>query len=82
MSHQRLFYWKAIGASGQLQTGALLATDKNIVYEHIFGRGLHLLAIKRGKRLSSRYWRGECLITITRQLATLTCSPLISTPRC
>ncbi|WP_019211067.1 protein transport protein HofC [Yersinia massiliensis] len=71
MSHQRLFYWKAIGASGQLQTGTLLATDKNIVYEHMFGRGLHLLTIKRGKRLSNRYWRGERLITITRQLATL-----------
>lgn len=71
MSHQRLFYWKAIGATGQLQTGTLLATDKNIVFEHTSGRGLHLLAIKRGKRLSGSYWRGERLITVTRQLATL-----------
>lgn len=71
MNHQRLFYWKATNTEGQLQTGALLATERNIVYEHIFRQGLHPLGVKSGKQLSARYWRGERLITVTRQLATL-----------
>lgn len=71
MNYQRLFSWKAINNSGQLQTGVLLATEKNIVYEHMFRHGLQPLGIKSGKRLSMSYWRGERLITVTRQLATL-----------
>ncbi|QDW34685.1 protein transport protein HofC [Yersinia sp. KBS0713] len=71
MNQQRLFYWRAIGTSGQLQTGALLATERNIVYEYMFRHGLQPLGIKSGKRLSVSYWRGERLVTVTRQLATL-----------
>ncbi|WP_145595405.1 protein transport protein HofC [Yersinia aleksiciae] len=71
MSQQRLFYWRAIGTAGQLHTGTLLATERNIVYKHIFSLGLQPLGIKGGKRLSVSYWRGELLITVTRQLATL-----------
>ena len=71
MNQQRLFYWRAIGTSGQLQTGALLAAKRNIVYEYMFRHGLQPLGIKGGKRLSVSYWRGERLVTITRQLATL-----------
>lgn len=71
MSYQRLFYWKAINTEGQLQTGALLATDRNIVYEHMLHHGLQPLDVRGGRRLSIRYWRGERLITVTRQLATL-----------
>ncbi|QHB31431.1 protein transport protein HofC [Yersinia canariae] len=71
MSYQRLFYWKAVNTSGQVQTGALLATERNIVYEHMFRHGLQPLRVKSGKRLSIRYWRGDRLITVTRQLATL-----------
>jgi protein transport protein HofC len=68
---QRLFYWKAVNATGQLQTGALLATGKNIVYEYMYQHGLQPLSVKSGKNLSIRYWQGERLITVTRQLATL-----------
>ncbi|CNK13180.1 type IV pilin biogenesis protein [Yersinia mollaretii] len=71
MTQQRLFYWRAIGTSGQLQTGTLLATERNVVYEHMFHHGLQPLDIKGGKRLSAGYWRGERLIAVTRQLATL-----------
>ncbi|MFL4557354.1 protein transport protein HofC [Yersinia kristensenii] len=71
MNYQRLFSWRAINNSGQLQTGVLLATERNIVYEHMFRHGLQPLGIKSGKRLSMNYWRGERLITVTRQLATL-----------
>ncbi|WP_145571450.1 protein transport protein HofC [Yersinia bercovieri] len=71
MNQQRLFHWRAIGTSGQLQTGALLATERNIVYEYMFRHGLQPLGIKSGKRLSVSYWRGERLVTVTRQLATL-----------
>ncbi|CNE36178.1 protein transport protein HofC [Yersinia kristensenii] len=71
MNYQRLFSWRAINNSGQLQTGVLLATERNIVYEHMFRHGLQPLGIKGGKRLSPSYWRGERLITVTRQLATL-----------
>ena len=71
MSHQHLFYWKAINTAGQLQTGALLATARNSVYEYMLRQGLQPLSVSRGKRLSIRYWRGERLITVTRQLATL-----------
>ncbi|MDN0095723.1 protein transport protein HofC [Yersinia rohdei] len=71
MSYQRLFRWRAINTDGQLQTGTLLAMNKNIVYEHMFRQGLQPLEIKGGKRLSIRYWRGERLIVVTRQLATL-----------
>lgn len=71
MNYQRLFSWKAINNLGQLQTGVLLATERNIVYEHMFRHGLQPLGIKSGKRLSMSYWRGERLITVTRQLATL-----------
>ncbi len=71
MSYQRLFHWRAINTEGQLQTGALLATEKNTVYEHMFRHGLQPLGVKGGKRLSIGYWRGEHLLTVTRQLATL-----------
>ncbi|CNH84678.1 protein transport protein HofC [Yersinia pekkanenii] len=71
MSYQRLFYWKAINTAGQLQTGTLLATEREIVYEHMFRQGLQPLGVKCGKRLSIGYWRGERLVAVTRQLATL-----------
>lgn len=71
MSHQRLFYWKGIDNKGQLQTGAQLATERNIVYEQMFRQGLQPLNVKGGKRLSISYWRGERLVAVTRQLATL-----------
>lgn len=71
MSDQRLFYWKAINTEGQLLTGALLATERNTVYEYIFRSGLQPLDVKGGKRLSISYWRGERLIAVTRQLAIL-----------
>ncbi|HHL2558393.1 TPA: protein transport protein HofC [Yersinia enterocolitica] len=71
MNHQRLFYWEAINTEGQLLTGALLATERNAVYEYMLRSGLQPLDVKGGKRLSIRYWRGERLIAITRQLATL-----------
>ncbi|CNH68796.1 type IV pilin biogenesis protein [Yersinia frederiksenii] len=71
MSYQRLFYWRAINTEGQLQTGALLATERNIVYEHMLRHGLQPLGVKGGKRLSIGYWRGDRLVAVTRQLATL-----------
>ncbi|WP_227734193.1 protein transport protein HofC [Yersinia proxima] len=71
MSDQRLFYWKAINTEGQLLTGALLATERNTVYEYMFRSGLQPLDVKGGKRLSISYWRGERLIAVTRQLAIL-----------
>lgn len=71
MSYQRLFYWRAINTEGQLQTGALLTTERNTVYEYMLHNGLQPLRVKGGKRLSISYWRGERLIAITRQLATL-----------
>ncbi|HDL6958362.1 TPA: protein transport protein HofC [Yersinia enterocolitica] len=71
MSYQRLFYWRAINTEGQLQTGALLTTERNTVYEYMLHNGLQPLRVKGGKRLSISYWRGEHLIAITRQLATL-----------
>ncbi|EEQ06526.1 Type II secretion system protein [Yersinia bercovieri ATCC 43970] len=37
----------------------------------MFRHGLQPLGIKSGKRLSVSYWRGERLVTVTRQLATL-----------
>jgi protein transport protein HofC len=71
MNYQRLFYWKAINTAGQLQTGTLLAAERNIVYEHMLSHGLQPLDIKGGKRLSIGYWQGGRLIAVTRQLATL-----------
>lgn len=71
MSYQRLFHWKAINTAGQLQTGALLAMERNSVYEHMLRHGLQPLNVRGGRRLSVSYWRGERLITVTRQLATL-----------
>ncbi len=71
MSYQRLFYWRAVSTTGQLQTGALLATERSTVYEHMFRHGLQPLRVKGGKKLSTRYWRGHRLIAVTRQLATL-----------
>ncbi|ELI8351049.1 protein transport protein HofC [Yersinia enterocolitica] len=71
MSYLRLFYWRAINTEGQLQTGALLTTERNTVYEYMRHNGLQPLGVKGGKRLSISYWRGERLIAITRQLATL-----------
>ncbi|MFV8800223.1 protein transport protein HofC [Yersinia sp. LJYL362] len=71
MSSQRLFYWKAINTAGQLQTGVLLAMERNSVYEHMLRHGLQPLNVRGGRRLSVSYWRGERLINVTRQLATL-----------
>lgn len=71
MSQHRLFTWSALNFTGELQTGMLLATEKNGVYEHIIQQGLQPLAVKGEKQLSARYWQGERLVTMTRQLATL-----------
>ncbi|WP_145483708.1 protein transport protein HofC [Yersinia aldovae] len=71
MIKSRLFHWKAMTTKGQLQTGAILAAEKDSVYEYMFQHGLQPLSVKSGKHLSIRYWQGERLITVTRQLATL-----------
>lgn len=71
MSRHRLFNWTALNKTGELQTGMLLATERNSVYEHIIQHGLQPLGVKGGRRLSARYWQGERLVAMTRQLATL-----------
>ena len=51
MSYQRLFYWRAINTAGQLQTGALLTTERNTVYEYMRHNGLQPLGVKGGKKI-------------------------------
>ncbi len=49
MSRHRLFNWTALNKTGELQTGMLLATERNSVYEHIIQHGLQPLGVKGGK---------------------------------
>lgn len=46
MSRHRLFNWTALNKTGELQTGMLLATERNSVYEHIIQHGLQPLGVK------------------------------------
>lgn len=66
-----LYRWQAINALGQLQIGELLAADESDAHQQLFTLSLQPVSVKKQRRLRAAYWKGEDLIALIRQLATL-----------
>lgn len=71
MKLSRLYHWQAITPEGELAQGEMMGRYRHQAYTNLIAQGYQPLSLKTGQYLSSRYWKGEHLGELIKQLATL-----------
>ncbi|MEC5343882.1 protein transport protein HofC [Brenneria populi] len=71
MKWERLYHWRAITQEGALLHGEMIGRHRKQAYSRLIVQGYQPLSLKTGQYLSPRYWRGEQLNELIKQLAML-----------
>lgn len=71
MKWERLYHWRAITQEGALLHGEMIGDHRQQAYTRLIAQGYQPLSLRTGQYLSPRYWKGEQLNALIKQLATL-----------
>ncbi|MEE3661101.1 protein transport protein HofC [Brenneria sp. g21c3] len=71
MRWERLYYWQALTQEGTLLHGEMISAQRQQAYTRLIIQGYQPLSLKTGQYLSPRYWKGEQLNELIKQLAML-----------
>ncbi|MBJ7222886.1 MULTISPECIES: protein transport protein HofC [unclassified Brenneria] len=71
MKLERLYHWQAITPEGTLTHGEIIGSHRQQAHVRLIARGYQPLALKTGQYLPQRYWKGDWLSEIIKQLAAL-----------
>ncbi|QTF07134.1 protein transport protein HofC [Brenneria izadpanahii] len=71
MKWERLYHWRAITQEGILVHGEIISPYRQQAYTRLIIQGYQPLSLRTGQFLSPRYWKGEQLSELIKQLAML-----------
>lgn len=71
MKWERLYHWLVITQEGTLLHGEMISPHRKQAYTRLIVQGYQPLSLRTGQYLSPRYWKGEPLNELIKQLAML-----------